>query len=106
MKETQKIPKSVLGRINYWFKNGDSIPKTHRSGVPITITLLFIGIFAMACAFAPFLGYTNNNVEFNTIPLLVISFLALTPSLYNLWIMVCCWRRVPGYEWSMIPFFD
>jgi hypothetical protein len=37
---------------------------------------------------------------------LLMAFMTLIPGLYALWITICCWRRVPGYTWAMIPFFD
>jgi hypothetical protein len=38
--------------------------------------------------------------------LISMAFLTLCPGLYALWITVCCWRKIPGYTWGMIPFFD
>ena len=102
----EKTPKSLFGRVRCWVKAGDPIPKTHRKNLPITILLFVIGLFALACAFAPAYGYTNGRVEENTIPFLIIAFICLTPSLYNIWVLTCCWRRVKGYRWSMVPFFE
>ena len=102
----QKLPSSIYGRIIHWFRSGDPVPKTHRNGLPITFSLLFIGIIGLACAIAPLLGYTNGNIENHVVSLFILAFMALTPSLYNCFVMFCCWRRVPGFAWSMIPFFE
>ena len=106
MKEGKQIQPTVFASILNWFNSGDPVPKTHRNGLPITFSLLIIGLIALACALAPFYGYTNGAVEIHTKSLLFLAFLALTPSLYNCFIMFCCWRRIPGYRWSMIPFFE
>ena len=29
----------------------------------------------------------------------------LCPGLYGLWVTICCWRRVYGYDWFMLPEF-
>ena len=108
MKEGKQnyVSTTIPGSILKWFQSGDPVPKTHRNGLPITFSLLIIGFIALACALAPFYGYTNGTIENHTKALFFLSFLAFTPSVYNCFIMFCCWRRIPGYRWSMIPFFE
>ena len=99
-------PISLIRSIIKWFKAGEAPPETHRKSMMIMIGLLAFGIpiftiFILALLKIKFYTYVKSYASFA-----FMSFITLCPGLYSLWITVCCWRRVKGYEWSMIPFFD
>ena len=96
---------NFIKRLIQWFKDGDRVPKSHYKSMAIMTALLVIGI----PTFIVFL-LSTFNIAFSELrspsSLAVVSFLTLTPGLYVLWLTICCWRRVKGYRWGMIPFFD
>lgn len=88
-----------------WLKAGDLPPRTHRKSMFIMIALLLFGftflvIWIMAISGNRF--YTANSVS----SFGIMAFITLCPGLWALWNSVCAWRKVKGYDWGMIPFFD
>ena len=92
--------------IKTWLISGDKVPKTHYKSMAIMFGLLLIGIptfivFILAATKTAFHEHISSLSS-----LAGVSFITLTPGLYVLWVTICCWRRVEGYKWGMIPFFD
>ena len=97
---------NFVKRFELWLKDGDPVPKTHYKSMAIMTALLVIGlptffVFILAAAKIAFYEHIRSVSSLG-----VVSFLTLTPGLYVLWLTICCWRRVDGYKWGMIPFFD
>ena len=89
-----------------WIKAGDAVPKSHYKSMAIMAGLLIIGIptfivFVLAATKTAFYEHVTSLSS-----LAAVSFITLVPGLYVLWLTICCWRRVDGYRWGMIPFFD
>jgi len=102
--KTQRL--SPLLQIRNWLLSGEMPPKTHKKSMLIMVALLCFGIpsftvFILAALQIRFYDSINSLGG-----LAFVSFITLMPGIYALWITVCCWRRVKGYSWDMIPYFD
>lgn len=88
-----------------WIKAGNPPPRTHRKSMFIMTALLvfgftFLTVWILAVTGTKF--YTANSIH----SFAIMAFITLCPGLWALWNSVCSWRRVKGYDWGMIPFFD
>ena len=108
MKTNQKTIKNLNPFYNIlnWVKSGDLPPKTHKTSMLIMISLLLFGIPSFYIWILAFFRIQFYDYLDSLFPLGFISFITLCPGLYSLWISICCWRRIKGYNWNMIPFFD
>jgi uncharacterized membrane protein len=97
---------SFFGGIAGWFRAGDPPPKTHRKSMAIMTALLIFG-FAFVTMWVLALLEIGIWAQIRSPGSMAgCAFLTLCPGLYAAWVTVCCWRRIPGYSWGMIPFFD
>lgn len=111
MKEKQRktpliFPFSLLFKIQEWIHAGDPIPQTHRKGIWETIALDFFGIIALLMPILSYFEYIGPKAYENKIGLLIAAAIALIPGIYATVCTIACWRRVPGFSWGMIPYFD
>jgi hypothetical protein len=101
---------SIIGSffvaIAEWLRAGDLPPATHRKSMAIMAGLLVFGATFVTLWTLWLVGHGIWADLRSPGSLLAMAFLTLCPGLYAFWITVCCWRRVPGYRWAMIPFFD
>lgn len=87
------------------FISGDPPPPTHYSMIALVI-------FTLICVITTLLIYVMSFFHFNKfeskIPNFVtlICFIILFPSLYEFYLFICCWKRVEGYDWWMIPILN
>ena len=110
MKEGKSIQKpaiiSLNQRIREWFAAGDPPPKTQVKSLYLMIFLLIFGFSTGIVAFLSYFkiyfyeGINNIGVLF------LLSAITLIPGIYAAWTSFCCWRRVPGYDWWIIPHFE
>lgn len=89
-----------------WFKAGDPIPQTHYKSMRIMIALLVFGtIIGSLFVMNLFqIGYITDSGSLFSLGFL--TFITLAPGLYALVCTIGCWRRIQGFDWSLIPFFD
>ena len=88
-----------------WYKNGDFPPDNISKTIFLTLLLSISGFYVI-------LNLTLNNFDSNQkfpdipkIPLIIYSLITIFPGLWIFWISICCWRRIDGYDWWMIPHF-
>ena len=100
------IPVNLVKSTISWIKSGDLPPETHKTSMRIMTALLLFGFtfltIAILCATGQ--AFDTYNISYPSYAFMI--FITLCPGLYSLWITICCWRRVDGYSWGMIPFFD
>ncbi|KAH0794925.1 hypothetical protein GPJ56_001202 [Histomonas meleagridis] len=89
-----------------WFKKGNPPPPTHKKSMAIMIGLLVFGFAFVTIWASSVLDIGPFSTVNSPSSLAFCSFITLCPGLYALWITICCWRGVKGYDWGMIPFFD
>jgi hypothetical protein len=70
------------------------------------IFLNVFGLISLAVWTLAALGVKFTTVFTSTVPLAVVAFLTLCPGIYVGWVSLCCWRRVYGYDWFMVPHFE
>ena len=97
---------NIIKRLREWIASGDPVPKTHYKSMAIMTALLVIGIPSFIVFILAEMNMSWCQHIESPSSLAVVSFLTLTPGLYVLYLTICCWRRVDGYKWGMIPFFD
>lgn len=92
----------------FWIPNGETPPNAIRGTIFIAVSSFIAGIsLGMFCIFCNFSICCTNfckNIPKYSSKLIIASIAILTiPSLYVFWICFCCWRRIDGYDWWMIP---
>lgn len=98
--------KNLFRSIRNWIKAGDPPPKTQVKSLYLIAFLLLMGISSLTFLILAYFEICFTDCVTSLIPVAFIAFLTLTPSLYGVWVSFCCWRRVYGYDWFMIPNCD
>ena len=97
---------SIPKRIHEWFAAGDPPPKTQVKSLYLMVFLLLFGISTGTVALLSVLRvYFYEGIN-NVGVLFFLSAITLIPGVYAAWTSFCCWRRVPGYDWWIIPHFE
>lgn len=99
------IVKDIFKQIGIWFRKGDRPPPRQVKSIYLMVFLNIVGIAALIVWCLSFFGIKFENTFKSLIPLAFVAFITLCPGLYGLWVSVCCWRRVYGYDWNIIPEF-
>lgn len=109
MKQDSTSFSFILGDIFHelakWIRAGDKPPRTQVGSIYLMIALNLFGITALTVWTLAFFEIKFYNVFTSIAPLAFIAFVTLCPGLYGLWVTLCCWRRVYGYDWFMLPEF-
>lgn len=92
-----------ISNTNEWIKSGEAPPKKQHGSLVLALVLFFIGLSTTAVWFLATFHIKFDDVLVTVNPLLFVSFITLCPSLYAGWVSICCWRKVYGYDWNMIP---
>lgn len=90
--------------IKHWYRCGDQPPTTIYKSIYLMMFLMVLGIWLLSLLIKGHFKTDSEN-KFPFIPVAVFSAVTLVPGFWILWISVCCWRRVDGYDWWMIPHF-
>ena len=98
--------RNFYASIKNWFESGDPIPKTHYKSMRIMIALLLFGSFIGALFIMNLFDFGIHTKSDALLSLGFMTFITLCPGLYAFIITIGCWRRIPGFEWGLIPFFD
>lgn len=98
--------KNIFRSIRKWVKAGDPPPKTQVKSLYLIAFLLFIGMSSFIFLTLSYFEICFTDCVTSLVPVAVLAFLTLTPSIYGTWVSFCCWRRVYGYDWFMIPNCD
>ncbi|KAK8888213.1 hypothetical protein M9Y10_039277 [Tritrichomonas musculus] len=98
--------KNVFKSIRNWVNAGDPPPKTQVKSLYLIFFLLLLGISSLTFLILSYFEICFIDCVTSLVPVAAIAFLTLTPSLYGVWVSFCCWRRVYGYDWFMIPNCD
>ena len=88
-----------------WVRAGDKPPRTQVGSVWLMIALNLFGFTALTVWLLAVLEIKFYDTFTSIVPLAFIAFVTLCPGLYGLWVTICCWRRVYGYDWFMLPEF-
>ncbi|KAK8842553.1 hypothetical protein M9Y10_025410 [Tritrichomonas musculus] len=89
-----------------WFRAGDLPPKTHYKSLCLMIVLLILGTILGICFVLSHFEIALTDVIPVAWPFFGLSCITLLPSLYIFFVSICCWRRVKGYGWWMIPYVE
>ena len=103
---TKKSLTQPFHRVLEWIRAGNPPPKTQVKSLYLMVFLLVFGFSVATVWFMAFFRIRFYEVISSLTSLFIIGFLALCPGLYALWVSICCWRRVPGYDWWIIPHFE
>ena len=109
MKETKENQKSILSiirRIQNWFAAGDPPPKTQIKSLYLMVFLLIFGFSTGTVWFLAFFRIRFYEVIDHLGVLFILSAITLIPGIYAAVVSFCCWRRVRGYDWWIIPHFE
>lgn len=106
IKSVLQLPFRAIKAVVDWFKAGELPPETHKTSMRIMTALLVFGFSFLAIMILCASGICFETYNISYPSYLFMTFITLCPGLYSLWITICCWRHVKGYEWGMIPFFD
>lgn len=91
----------------FWIPSGESPPTTRRPTIIISFISFIVGV--LLTVFGIFYDFSDSNdyfyLNFKKTQIFFLSTILIIPSLYVLFIFFCCWRRVQGYDWWMIPQF-
>lgn len=98
--------RSAPRRFREWWAAGDPVPKTHVKDMYLTAFLLIFGFASLYFGLNAFLGIKYDDLFTTPGVLLFVAAITLIPGLYAAWVTVCCWRRVPGYDWWILPHFE
>lgn len=109
MKEEKSIKNQIQFKIQIiidWLRAGDFPPKTHYKSLCLMLFLIIFGTITLACFILS--HFEIALTEFIPIPwpFLGLSCITLLPGLYILFVAICCWRRIKGYGWWMIPYVE
>lgn len=89
----------------FWIPNGDSPPPSLRGTIFIAASSFIVGItlaiLCNSCNFSICSDFLCKKIQKSQ--LIFASLFFTIPSLYVFWICFCCWRRIEGYDWWMIP---
>jgi hypothetical protein len=97
--------RSYVKSARLWWRRGESPPPTHYWSLVLALILVAGGLFVVLRLFSSESKPTFKEQRLRAIGLLAFGLLLLTPGLYCLFLSLCCWRRVGGYDWWMIPHF-
>lgn len=105
-KTLENIIKFKIQNIIDWIRAGDPPPKSHYKSLRLMIFLIIFG--AMTLTFFILSHFEISFTEFIPVPwpFLGLSCITLLPGLYILFLTICCWRRIKGYGWWMIPYVE
>lgn len=98
--------RKYLLSLRNWINAGDPPPKAQVNSLYLILFLFSIGFSALMVFIFAYLKICFYEYITSLVPLGAIAFLTLTPSVYGAYVAFCCWRRVYGYDWYMIPNFD
>jgi hypothetical protein len=101
-----ELIRSYMKRARLWWRHGDSPPPTHYWSLGLALFLVASGILTI-------LGLFSSSQPDPPIPGQVmraagrcaLGTVILAPGVYCLFLSLCCWRRLGGYDWWMIPHF-
>ena len=99
---------NTMNQVRTFFINllkGDSPPPTHYSMILLISVDIIIGMFLTVGHIMKYFNIYFMS-SFFTYTTFFIGVVMLVPGLYEAWILGCCWKRVKGYDWWMIPHFD
>lgn len=89
----------------FWIPNGDTPPPSLRGTIFIAVSSFTAGIalaiLCYSCNFSICSDFLCQKIPKSN--LIFASIILTIPSLYVFWICFCCWRRIEGYDWWMIP---
>ena len=105
-KFSQFLPLKILKLVVDWFRDGDPPPKTHRKSLCLMVFLNVIGMILLTCFILSHFEIALTDFIPISWPFAGLSFITLGPGLYILFLTICCWRRVKGYGWWMIPYVE
>lgn len=100
------FPLSAIHRAKKWWDAGDPIPETHRKSMWEIIALDLFGLVAIMLPILSYLEIINPLPFKNVLSLIGVCLLTWIPGLYMTICTIGCWRRIPGFSWGMIPYFD
>lgn len=109
MKEGKAKGHSILSiskRIHEWFAAGDPPPKTQVKSLYLMIFLLIFGFSTGSVWFLAFFRIRFYEAIDHLGVLFLLSAITLIPGIYAAFVSFCCWRRVRGYDWWIIPHFE
>jgi hypothetical protein len=91
--------------LQVWWQIGDSPPRTHYVTIVSALVLAPLGVYLMLRCFSPNpLVVAGLEMQRISIALqFALGLLLAVPSGHIIFLTVCCWRRVSGYDWWMIP---
>ncbi|EAY20494.1 hypothetical protein TVAG_238660 [Trichomonas vaginalis G3] len=87
--------------IRMWFTCGETPPQSVKITIFGVLALIFAA-FKVGTNCYKSIRYLDHKTPQNY-ALLVTTIFIVVPSLYILFISFCCWRRIAGYDWWMIP---
>lgn len=87
--------------LRMWFTCGETPPNSIRFTLYGVLMMLIAGFRAGHEFFKCFQQLPNYSMK--SIALFSSSIILLFPSFWVLYISFCCWRRIRGYDWWMIP---
>lgn len=109
MKDGKTLENKIRFKIQMaidWFCDGDPPPKTHHKSLFLMLMLIICGTFLLVCFILSHFEIALTDFIPVAWPFLGLSCITLLPGLYILFLAICCWRRVKGYGWWMIPYVE
>jgi hypothetical protein len=91
--------------LHVWWQIGDSPPRTHYVTIGSAIVFAPLGLYLMLrCFSSKPLFVAGPEMQPICFALqFVLGLLLVIPSGHVIFLAICCWRRVSGYDWWMIP---
>jgi hypothetical protein len=102
----RSILRGMVHGVAGWVRSGDPPPKTQVKSLYLMVLLNIIGFTALTVWILGVLEIKFYDTFTSLIPLAFTAFVTLCPGLYGLVVSFCCWRRVYGYDWYMIPHYE
>jgi hypothetical protein len=94
-----------LRHVALWWELGDSPPPTHYLPLLLAALGFLVGMGLIYYALASKPSIKLNQYELPKFAQLIVGLGMSGTASYYLFISICCWRRVRGYDWWMIPYF-
>jgi hypothetical protein len=101
-----EVLKDTVQQFKQWCRAGDPPPRTQVKSIYLMIFLNIFGLISLTIWTLAVLEIKFYGIFTSLIPLAGVAFLTLCPGIYGAWVSFCCWRRVYGYDWFMIPHFE
>jgi hypothetical protein len=94
---------SYLKSVRLWWIRGDRPPPRHYWSFAIALFLVGAGLQVLRSSLTFPSEYPARMMY--VAGLCALGIVLAAPGIYCIFMSICCWRRLGGYDWWMIPHF-